>query len=161
MLFDALTALQDWAPIAALRNSRWTYASVNAAHIVGIALLFGAVVPLDLRLMGWRRAVPIGTMARVLLPVAIAGQALALVAGLALFSVRATKYAATGLFQLKMALLICAITNAFLLHRAVQWEAHQAAVSVIPPRRLRVAGAVSIALWLSMIACGRMLAFVD
>ena len=63
---------------------RWTYASVNAAHIVGIALLFGAIVPLDLRLMGWRRTVPIGTMARVLLPVAIAGLA-ALVAGLALF----------------------------------------------------------------------------
>jgi hypothetical protein len=161
MLFDALTALQEWAPIAALRNSRWIYASVNAAHIVGIAVLFGAIVPLDLRLMGWRRTVPIGTMARVLLPVAIAGLALTLVAGLALFSVRATKYAATGLFQLKMALLICAITNAFLLHRAVQWDAHQAAVSVVPPRRLRVAGAVSIALWLSMIACGRMLAFVD
>ncbi|HSL79976.1 MAG TPA: DUF2214 domain-containing protein [Pseudolabrys sp.] len=161
MLFDALTALQDWVPIAALRNSRWIYASVNAAHIVGIALLFGAIVPLDLRLMGWRRTVPIGTMARVLLPVAIAGLALALVAGLALFSVRATKYAATGLFQLKMALLICAITNAFLLHRAVQWEAHQAAVSVIPPLRLQVAGAVSITLWLSAIACGRMLAFVD
>lgn len=161
MLFDALTALQDWAPIAALRNSRWAYASVNAAHIVGIALLFGAIVPLDLRLMGWRRTVPIGTMARILLPVAVSGLALALVAGLALFSVRATKYAATGLFQLKMALLICAITNAFLLHRAVQWEAHQAAVSVIPPRHLRVAGAVSIALWLLVIACGRMLAFVD
>lgn len=161
MLFDALTALQDWAPIAALRNSRWTYASVNAAHIVGIALLFGAIVPLDLRLMGWRRTMPIGTMARVLLPVAIAGLALALVAGLALFSVRATKYAATGLFQLKMALIPCAITNAFLLHRAVQWEAHQAAVNVVPPRRLRVAGAVSIALWLSVIVCGRMIAFAD
>jgi hypothetical protein len=161
MLFDALTALQDWAPVAALRNSRWTYASVNAAHIVGIALLFGAIVPLDLRLMGWRRTVPIGTMARVLLPVAIAGLALALVAGLALFSVRATKYAATGSFQLKMALIICAITNTLLLHRAVQWETHQAAIDVAPPRRLRMAGALSIALWMSVIACGRMLAFVD
>lgn len=161
MLFDALTVLQEWAPIAALRNSRWTYASVNAAHIVGIALLFGAIVPLDLRLMGWRRTVPIATMLRVLLPVAIAGLVLALVAGLGLFSVRATKYAATGLFQLKMALLICAITNALLLHRAVQWEMHQAAISVIPPWRLRVAGALSIALWLSVITCGRMIAFVD
>jgi hypothetical protein len=161
MLFDALTALQEWAPVAALRNSRWTYASVNAAHIVGIALLFGAIVPLDLRLMGWRRGVPIGTMVRILLPVAIAGLALAVAGGLALFSVRAVKYAATGLFQLKMALLVCAITNALLLHRAVQWETHQAATSVIPPRRLRIAGAMSIALWLSVIACGRMIAFAD
>jgi hypothetical protein len=103
-----------------------------------------------------------GTMARVcFVPVAIAGLALALVAGLALFSVRATKYAATGLFQLKMALIICAITNTLLLHRAVQWETHQAAIDVAPPRRLRMAGALSIALWMSVIACGRMLAFVD
>jgi hypothetical protein len=161
MLFDALTALQEWAPVAALRNSRWIYASVNAVHMVGIALLFGAIVPLDLRLMGWRRAVPIGTMVRVLLPVAIAGLAVALVAGLGLFSVRATKYAATGLFQLKMVLVICAITNVALLHRAVQWETHQAAVGVAPPRRLRMAGALSIALWLSVIVCGRMVAFTD
>jgi len=161
MLFDALTALQDLAPVAALRNSRWTYASVNAAHIVGIALLFGAIVPLDLRLMGWRRTVPIATMARVLLPVAIAGLGLALVAGVALFSIRAARYAATGLFQLKMALVICAVTNVVLLHRAVQWETHQSATGVAPPPRLRVAGALSIMLWLAVILCGRMIAFAD
>jgi hypothetical protein len=161
MLVDALMALQDWAPVAALRNSRWTYASVNAAHIVGVALLFGAIVPLDLRLMGWRRTVPIGTMVRVLLPVAIVGLMLALVAGLALFSVRAVKYAATGLFQLKMALVICGLSNAFLLHRAVQWESHQAATGLTPPPRLRVAGALSIALWLCVIVCGRMVAYAD
>jgi hypothetical protein len=161
MLIDALTALQDWAPIAALRNSRWAYAWVNAAHIVGIALLFGAIVPLDLRLMGWRRAVPIGTMVRVLLPIAVAGLVLAVAAGLALFSVRAAKYAATGLFQVKMALVVCALSNTLLLHRAVQWETHQAAVGVTPPPRLRMAGALSIVLWLSVIVCGRMVAFVN
>ena len=161
MLIDALTALQYWAPVAALRHSRWTYASVNAAHIVGIALLFGAIVPLDLRLMGWRRAVPIRTMARTLLPVAIAGLVLAVVAGLALFSIRAVKYAGTELFQVKMALLACAVTNALLLNHAAQWEAQQQTVGVAPPLRLRLAGAVSIMLWMSVIACGRMLAFVD
>jgi hypothetical protein len=161
MLIDALTALQDWAPVAALRHSRWTYASVNAAHIVGIALLFGAIVPLDLRLMGWRRTVPIGTMVRALLPVAIAGLGLAVVAGFALFSVRAVKYAGTGLFQVKMALVACAVTNALLLKHAAQWEAQQVEVGIVPPPRLRVAGALSIVLWVSVIVCGRMLAFVD
>ena len=161
MLIDALTALQDWAPVAALRHSRWTYASVNAAHIVGIALLFGAIVPLDLRLIGWRRTVPIGTMVRALLPVAIAGLGLAFVAGFALFSVRAVKYAGTGLFQVKMALVACAVTNALLLKHAAQWEAQQVKVGIVPPPRLRVAGALSIVLWVSVIVCGRMLAFVD
>jgi len=161
MLIDALAALQDWAPVAALRHSRWAYASVNAAHMVGIALLFGAIVPLDLRLMGWRRMLPIGTMVRALLPVATAGLGLAVVAGLALFSVRAVKYAGTGLFQVKMALVACAVSNALLLKHAAQWEAQQTKTGFAPPPRLRVAGALSIVLWLSVIVSGRMIAFVD
>jgi hypothetical protein len=161
MLFDVLTALQEWAPVAALRHSRWTYASVNAAHIVGLALLFGAIVPVDLRLMGLRRAVPIQVMTRTLLPLAISGLVLAIVAGLLLFSVRAVEYASTTLFQVKIALVACALLNVLFLHRAAQWEAQHALLDAAPPLRLRMAGALSMGLWLSVIVCGRMLAFVD
>ena len=49
MLADVLSALQDVALIEALRRTRWVYPFVNAGHIVGLALLFGAIVPLDLR----------------------------------------------------------------------------------------------------------------
>jgi hypothetical protein len=161
MLVDALAALQDWAPAVYLRHARWTYAATNAAHIAGIALLFGAVVPLDLRLIGWRRGISIRALTRALLPVAIAGFCLAVTAGFFLFSVRAVEYAGLELFWVKMALIACARTNAWLLHRAAQWEAGQGPVDDTPPPRLRVAGALSIALWLSVIVCGRMLAFVD
>ncbi len=161
MLVDALTALQDWAPAAWLRHARWTYAAVNTAHITGIALLFGAIIPLDLRLIGWRREFPIRVLARVLLPVAVAGFCLAVTAGFFLFSVRAVEYAGLRLFWVKIALIVCALTNAWLLHHALQWEAAQGDVGVTPPPSLRMAGALSIALWLSVIVCGRMLAFVD
>jgi hypothetical protein len=161
MVIEALTALQDWAPVEFLRNARWTYAAVNAAHIAGFALLVGAIVPLDLRLMGWRRSVPLRVMARVLLPVAIGGLVLAIVAGLALFSVRAVEYAGTTLFQFKMTLVVCGIGNALLLHRAAQWEAEQGTVGALPPARLRVAGALSILIWLAVLTCGRLLAFID
>ena len=160
MVTEALTLLQDWAPVAFLRNARWSYAAVNAAHIAGIALLVGAIVPLDLRLMGWRRGVPLGMLARVLLPVAMAGLILAIAAGLALFSIRAVEYAGTTLFQIKMALVACGIGNALLLHRAVKWEAEQGTAGTLPPMRLRVAGGLSIVLWLSVLTCGRLLAFV-
>ncbi len=161
MLAGSLTALQELAPFAALRSGRWSYAAVNAAHIAGIALLFGAIVPLDLRLMGWRRSVPIAVLTRILLPVAIGGLCLAIAAGFVLFSTRAVEYAALTLFQVKLALVVCGLANAALLHRAVQWEAVQGVTGALPPVRLRVAGAMSIALWLSVIVCGRMLAFVD
>jgi len=163
MLTEWLTALEAVPFVAELRNSRWTYAAVNASHIVGIALLFGAIVPLDLRLVGCWRSVPIRTLARILVPVAACGLALAIAAGLMLFATRATEYATLTLFWVKLALIACGVVNALLLRTARQWEASQAATATDtePPPRLRAAGALSIALWLSVIVCGRMLAFVD
>ena len=72
MLLDLLTALQNLEPVAALRASRWVYPLVNTAHVVGIALLVGAIAPLDLRLLGLWRGVPLHLLARVLQPVAVA-----------------------------------------------------------------------------------------
>jgi hypothetical protein len=161
MLVEWLTALQELAPVAALRSGRWSYAAVNAAHITGIAILFGAILPLDLRLMGCFRRVPIRTLARVLVPVATCGLLLAVTAGALLFSIRAVQYAGTTLFQIKMALVACGIANAVLLRKAAAWEAGRDSTADMPPPRLRVAGALSIALWLSVIFCGRFVAFVE
>ena len=161
MLVEWLTALQEFAPVAGLRSARWTYAAINAGHITGIAILFGAIVPLDLRLMGCFRQISVRMLARVLVPVAAAGLTLAILAGLLLFSIRAVQYAGTTLFQIKMALVACGIANAVLLRKAVAWEAARDSTVGMPPPRLRVAGALSIALWLSVIFCGRFVAFVD
>jgi len=162
MLTDWLTALQDVPVVAALRASRWSYAAVNASHIVGIALLVGAIVPLDLRLMGcWRRFVSIRALAKVLVPVAAAGLLIAIAAGFMLFSIRAVQYASLGLFQVKLALILCGIGNGLLLRRAVAWETASHDIGVLPPARLRAAGAASIAIWLSVLVCGRMLAFLE
>jgi hypothetical protein len=161
MLVEWLTALQELAPVAALRSARWTYAAVNASHILGIALLVGSIVPLDLRLIGCFQQVSIRTLARVLVPVAVFGLALAIVAGSLLFSIRAVQYAGTTLFQIKMALVACGVANALLLHKAAAWEAGLNDSGAIPTPRLRAAGMASIALWLSVIVCGRFVAFVD
>jgi hypothetical protein len=161
MLVEGLTAIQDWAPVAALRSSRWTYASVNTAHIVGFSILFGSILPMDLRLMGLWRSISIATFARVLIPVSIAGLIIAIAAGSMLFSIRAVQYAETTLFQFKMALVLCAVLNALLLRRAADWERMQIALHMTPPRRLQIAGALSICLWLAVIVCGRMLAFLE
>ena len=46
-------ALETTAPAQYLRVSRWGYAAVSGAHILGIALLVGAILPLNLRLLGF------------------------------------------------------------------------------------------------------------
>ena len=97
---NALAALENLPAVAALRESTLVYPFVNAAHLIGIALLSGAIVPLDLRLVGWRRgAGAVDQLSSLLLPVAIFGFALAAGAGLLLFATDARAYAASPLFQ--------------------------------------------------------------
>jgi hypothetical protein len=159
-LFSALAALQSSALPTALRGSYYGYPLVNAGHIVGIALLFGGIVPLDLRLLGFWSSVPVGALARILLPLAISGLILAVATGSLMFSVSAVKYAGLGVFQLKMLLVFAATANALLLRRVPGWSSDASGSSSI---RLSVASAagLSIALWLAVIMCGRIIAYVD
>lgn len=154
MVGEWLAALEALPAVEALRLSSWAYPVVNTLHVIGIALLFGAIVPLDLRLAGWRRAeAGLDPLARTLLPVAMAGFALAASSGLLLFAADARSYAASTLFQLKLALIALALANALLLRR-VNWRAPQESAS-----RLAGAGAFSILLWLGVITLGRWIAY--
>ncbi len=161
VFFGWLQALQGTEIPTALRGSYWAYPLVNATHILGFALLVGAIVPLDLRLIGFWPSVPIKSLARILLPVAIAGLTVAIIAGAVLFSVSATKYAGTRVFQLKLALFAAAAMNAILLHRAATWELAMAGGDGLPPMRFRVAAILSIGLWVAVLVCGRMIAYVE
>ena len=159
-LTELAAALQDTAIATALRQSFWVYPLVNAAHIVGLALLFGAIVPLDLRLLGLWRKVPLAAMSRILLPVALAGLVLAVPTGALLFAVRATEYAAMPLLWLKVALIAGAIANALLLRFSLAWTAHEHSELAGTMPRLQVAGALSIGLWLAVIVAGRMIGYL-
>jgi len=161
MLADVLGALQDVALVEALRRSRWVYPFVNAGHIVGVALLFGSIVPLDLRLLGVWRRLPVGLMARTLLPVAITGLVLAVSTGALLFSVSAVRYAGLTLFQIKLLLILGALTNVLLLHATTAWGAHHHGELPGTTPRLQLAAGLSLGLWLAVIVAGRMLGYLD
>lgn len=148
-----LEALEQSGPVAALRDSTLAYPLVNTVHVIGVALLFGAIVALDLRLIGWRRAAgPVAGFASLLLPVAIGGLLLAIPAGLLLFATDARAYAASPLFQAKMLLIVLALGNALVLRNS-EWREER------PRRRVGLAAATSLLLWLGVIVLGRMLGY--
>jgi hypothetical protein len=151
-----LAGLEGTAVAQALRVSRWGYAAVNAAHIFGIALLVGAIVPLDLRLLGLWRSVPRQMLVRILVPVAAAGLALAVAMGLLLFSVRAREYAGVGFLQVKLILVAVGALSALALH----WR-HGFLLESASESRLAGHAVLSMACWLGAIACGRLIAFVE
>lgn len=166
MLFTWLQALEQVPAVAALRGSLWAYPLVNAAHIVGIAALFGAILPLDLRLAGLFRQVPVATLRRVLVPVATGGLMLAICAGALLFACKAGDYARAPLFQAKMVLVALGVGNALALRRTRGWRdgddgsgsggsGSAPAVAAWP----RVAAAASLLLWLGAIVLGRLIGY--
>lgn len=149
-----LAALADTPPAVWMRFSRWGYAAVNAAHVLGVALLVGAILPLDLRLLGlWRRHA-VEPLAGVLTPVAATGLVLASLSGSLLFLTDPVDYTRLRLFLVKIGLIVAGT-----LH-ALWWQFGSAAGLSADPARLRLVGGFSLCVWLGALCCGRMLAFV-
>ncbi len=113
-----LLALQASGFAQALRASTWAYPIFATLHAVGASLAVGAVVLMDLRLLGWGSALDRATVLRFAQPVALVGAALALAAGLAMFSTGAAHYARNPAFLFKMGALVFALWNALAFHRA-------------------------------------------
>nr|WP_246603026.1 DUF2214 domain-containing protein [Falsiroseomonas tokyonensis] len=147
------------APAVALRGSVTFYLLVNAAHVLGLGLLVGAIATLDLRLLGAFRAAPVAVLAPPLVRVAGVGLGLAALTGLALFSTRPGTYLENPAFLAKLALLALAVLNLALLHAGRPWRAALAGGAVAG--RLRVAAAVSLAAWLGALLAGRWIGFLQ
>lgn len=114
---DLLVALQSSGAAQALRGSTWLYPTVAFAHASGACLAVGAIVLVDLRLLGAGKAVPREALLAFAVPIALGGAALAVLAGLAMFATGAAHFARNPAFLFKMAALAFALWNAVAFHR--------------------------------------------
>ena len=142
-----------------MREARWAYPAVETVHIIGLALLFGTIVIVDLRLLGFGRNVSAVAVTRNVLPWTLAGFGVAAVTGSLMFTAHAADFATLPIFLLKMTLIVLGGINAAWLHVGALKNAGQWEVATRPPRRVRAAAAVSLLLWMCVIACGRLLAY--
>ena len=158
-----LGALEASGVGQAMRQWLWLYPSVEIVHILGIGLLFGSIAVLDLRLLGFSRSISVRRLASHVLPWTAASFLLIIPSGLAMFTAHATEFVQSEVFVLKMLLILAAGVNAALFHTitfrtAEVWDSEEMR-QLAPPPSARAAGAISIALWISVIACGRLLAY--
>src|SRR5262245_51799312 len=114
--------LGTWPGAVLLQRSGTIYLLVNAVHIAGVGLLIGAILPLDLRLLGFFRHVPIAVIGPFLSRAAATGVSLAIVTGLWLFTVKPGEYLGNAAFLCKMALLVLALANVVLQHRSRHFQ---------------------------------------
>ncbi len=151
-----LAAIEGSAFARTIGQTSGLYPALSAAHILGISLLVGPVVVVDLSLLRIIRSPAIQAAFRTLIEVAVVGFSIAAFTGALLFSVQAQKYAANPAFLIKLALLGAAGLNVALLHRTIGREF----VAPRPSKAAQIAGAVSLLLWLAIIFSGRWIAFV-
>lgn len=159
----ALGALESSGLGQAMRQWLWLYPSVEIVHIVGIALLFGSIAVMDLRLLGVSRSIPVRTLARHVLPWSAGSFLLIIPSGLLMFTAHATEFIDSEVFVIKMLLILAGGVNAALFHTitfrtADVWDSEEMR-RLPPPPSARAAGALSLAIWISVIACGRLLAY--
>ena len=135
----------------ALRSIPWAYPALEVLHIVGIALLVGNLVLLELRVFGRGAALPVADLARLSLGLAATGFALAAGSGLFMFAGQPAELLATRAFTLKMLLLMAAGCNAAWFHT----RGSLARLDGLA----RFQMLLSTAIWLAVITCGRWIAY--
>jgi hypothetical protein len=154
MLTEILDAVASWPLVGYVRASRAAYATINAAHIVGMSLLVGAIVSSDLRTAGLWKADRWREGLETCVPVAAFGLALALISGVLLFSVRGVTYLADPAFQIKTLLLTAGLLNVF----AFRWTMARRKQGA-PSKMMRLSAISSMVIWISAIFAGRWIAF--
>lgn len=134
-----------------LRAHVWAYPALEVVHIVGIALLLGNLLALEIRVWGGAAALPVKALARLSLGIALGGFALAAASGLLMFATQPAELLANRSFVLKMGLLAAAGCNAAWFHGRGSLEKLDLTA--------RVQMLVSTAIWLGVVVCGRWIAY--
>ena len=136
----------------ALKTHVWAYPALEVVHIVGIALLLGNLVLLELRVFGLGAALPVKDLARLSLSVALCGFGLAAASGLLMFASQPAELLSNRIFTLKMMLLMLAGCNAAWFHG----RGSLARLDGLARAQMLA----STVVWLAVVACGRWIAYV-
>ncbi len=146
-----MPTLPAFAGIPWIASHPWLYPMLESAHIVGVALLVGNLVLLELRVWGLGAELPMATLARLGLAVSAAGFCLLGATGLLMFAAAPQELLANRFFVIKMGLVSLAGLNALSFHLRQGLQKLD--------RLAKAQTALSLGLWLAVIICGRWIAY--
>jgi hypothetical protein len=139
-----------------IRNSLWLFPVIESFHLLALALIGGAVLVVDLRLLGLGlRRQPVAQLARDARPWLVGGLSVMLVSGALLFTSEAIKCYYNPAFWSKMEFLAPALLFTFTIRRRVA----TAPENRVRPLWMRLTAIISVALWSGVGASGRWIGF--
>jgi hypothetical protein len=159
-LLGFFSRLGDSSWSTGLHESRYAYDLIESVHVWTLCLFFGLAVMFDLRLLGWTmRNVPVSEVSRRLLPWTVVGFVIMVMSGTLLFLAIPLRSYQNIFFRAKMLMLTLAGLNVWIFHSGVYRRVATWDVASVPPRAARVAGALSLVLWVCIVLSGRMIAY--
>jgi hypothetical protein len=138
-------------PFAWIGTHPFAYPLLEALPIVGIAMLLGSLLLVELRVWGFGEALPLAALARLALPLTLAGFALAATTGSLMFASQPGDLIANRVFVVKMGLVMLAGLNAASFHARGGLQRSD--------RMARAQTLFSVGIWLAVIFCGRWIAY--
>jgi hypothetical protein len=158
-LEQTLATLQDLNLPTQIRESVWMFPTIETVHVFALVLVVGTIMTVDLRLLGLaNRERAFSELAAEMLPWTWTAFAVAVIAGMLMFSSKAVTYYGNLPFRLKMICLLLAGINMLMFHwvgtrNLAAWDRGRT------PRSAKFAGAASLTLWITIVGAGRWIGF--
>jgi hypothetical protein len=160
MVLELIAFFENSALADSVRENDVLFPLIESAHVLAICLVVGSIFAVDLRLVGLASIHrPVSRLTHGILPLTWCAFAVAVASGSLLFISNATKYLGNGYFVAKMVLIFAAGLNMALFHVVSGRDQARWDNDIRPPLPARLAGGVSIVLWIAVVACGRWIGF--
>jgi uncharacterized membrane protein len=156
-------SLYDWmesTPInAVVMGYRWSWPALETLHFLGLCLLIGAVLIMDLRLIGFQRMIPLRAV-HGLMPVALVGFAINLITGLGFLFGDPRLYVINYAFWVKMVLVLLAGLNFLLFLFKVEPRLATLGPHDATPMSAKAVATASLVFWFGVLLYGRLLPYL-
>ena len=160
MLQDLIAFVEHGTLGELVRENDLLFPFIESVHVLAVCLVVGSIAVVDLRLLGFASVDrPVGRLMRSILPITVGAFGLAVAAGSLLFISHASKYLENRFFIAKITLIALAGVNMAVFHLIGARNLDQWENDALPPPFARVAGGLSLFLWVSVVACGRWIGF--
>jgi hypothetical protein len=159
-LYELCNWINNSVSSTAIRESVLVFPIIEGLHLLAIGVSAGTIVLTDLRLMGlMMKKDPASKVLSAVLPFSIGGFIVVFITGSLLFWAEAEKSYRNPWFRFKLLFLVFAGLNALIFHTGIYRRMNIWDNDDTPPGKARMAGAVSIVLWATVIWLGRQFAY--
>jgi hypothetical protein len=144
----------------AIRESVYGYPALLTTHVLSMCLFAGLIIMMDLRLFGvGNRRTPFSEVQKSFFTAQMVGMAVSSITGLILVYGQPTRFFDNIFFWIKMMMMALAGANALVFHYTTYGSVAEWDSAPVMPSRAKFAAVISIVLWVSIIASGRLIAY--